>query len=73
MTEKQTTGTAGDLTVPGRPAHATHGDAAYWARVRRIVDAAPPLSDEQRATIRAALAPAVTALSQQATPKEKAA
>ncbi|WP_228181958.1 hypothetical protein [Streptomyces anulatus] len=73
MTEKQITGTAGDPTVPGRPAHATHGDAAYWARVRRVVDAAPPLSDEQRATIRAALAPAVTALRQQATPKEKAA
>ncbi|MFD7746738.1 hypothetical protein ACFV2V_13720 [Streptomyces sp. NPDC059698] len=73
MTEKQTTGPSGDLAVPGRPAHATHGDAAYWARVRRIVDAAPPLSDEQRATIRAALAPAVTALCQQATPKEKAA
>ncbi|MEQ4610290.1 hypothetical protein ABMX48_29330 [Streptomyces cavourensis] len=70
MTQKQTTGTAGDLTVPGRPAGVTHGDAAYWARIRRIVAAAPPLSNEQRATIRAALAPAVTQL---ATPKEKAA
>ncbi|WP_406225347.1 hypothetical protein [Streptomyces anulatus] len=66
MTNEQTTGVAGDLTVPGRPAGVTHGDAAYWARVRRIVATAPPLSDYQRATIRAAL-------SQPATPKEKAA
>lgn len=29
-------------------------DAAYWARIRRIVDAAPPLDDSQRAAIRAA-------------------
>ncbi|MFJ1808511.1 MULTISPECIES: hypothetical protein [unclassified Streptomyces] len=29
-------------------------NAAYWARIERIVDAAPPLSNEQRATIRAA-------------------
>ncbi|UQA34788.1 hypothetical protein [Streptomyces sp. HNA39] len=54
----------------GRPPGVTHGDAAYWARIRRIVATAPPLTDEQRATIRAALAPAVTQL---ATPKEKAA
>lgn len=66
MTDKQTTGVAGDTTVPGRPAGVTHGDAAYWARIRRIVSSAPPLSAEQRATIRAALA-------QPATPKEKAA
>lgn len=70
MTNEQTTGTAGNLTVPSRPAGVTHGDAAYWARVRRIVASAPPLSNEQRATIRAALAPAVAQL---ATPKEKAA
>jgi hypothetical protein len=29
-------------------------NAAYWARVRRIVDQAPPLADGQRARIRAA-------------------
>lgn len=29
-------------------------NAAYWARIDRIVDAAPPLSDEQRAVIRTA-------------------
>lgn len=29
-----------------------HRNAAYWARVRRIVDQAPPLTDEQRAQIR---------------------
>ncbi|MGW7598157.1 hypothetical protein [Streptomyces antimycoticus] len=28
-----------------------HRNAAYWARVRRIVDQAPPLTDEQRAQI----------------------
>lgn len=50
----------------GRPPGVTHGDAAYWARIRRIVSSAPPLSDHQRATIRAAL-------SQPATPKKKAA
>jgi len=35
-------------------------NAAYWARVARIVDQAPPLTDDQRAQIRAAFhAPAV--------------
>jgi hypothetical protein len=29
-------------------------NAAYWDRVRRIVDHAPPLTDEQRAVIRTA-------------------
>ncbi|MEW2421290.1 hypothetical protein AB0911_12180 [Streptomyces nigra] len=29
-------------------------NAAYWARITRIVDAAPPLDDSQRAAIRAA-------------------
>ncbi|MFE5189216.1 hypothetical protein [Streptomyces sp. NPDC056628] len=29
-------------------------DAAYWARVERIVASAPPLSTEQKAVIRAA-------------------
>lgn len=29
-------------------------NAAYWARIDRIVAAAPPLSDEQRAVIRTA-------------------
>ncbi|MEU6098418.1 hypothetical protein [Streptomyces sp. NPDC047079] len=32
---------------PARP-------AGYWERVRRIVDEAPPLTDDQRARIRAA-------------------
>ncbi|GFH38876.1 hypothetical protein [Streptomyces pacificus] len=35
-------------------------DAAYWARIRRIVDAAPPLSEEQRLVIRAAFAAPAT-------------
>ncbi|MFD5050846.1 hypothetical protein ACFWMH_10445 [Streptomyces tendae] len=29
-------------------------NAAYWARIDRIVAAAPPLSDEQRAVVRTA-------------------
>lgn len=29
-------------------------NAAYWARIQRIVDQAPPLTDDQRARIRAA-------------------
>lgn len=29
-------------------------NAAYWARIDRIVDQAPPLTDEQRAVIRTA-------------------
>lgn len=29
-------------------------NAAYWARIARIADQAPPLSDDQRARIRAA-------------------
>ncbi|MFD4547317.1 hypothetical protein [Streptomyces sp. NPDC058466] len=29
-------------------------NAAYWARIDRIVDAAPPLTDTQRAIIRTA-------------------
>jgi len=52
--------TAGDN--PGRPARANRPvrfedparNAAYWARIERIVDAAPPLTDEQRAIIRTA-------------------
>ncbi|WP_327268775.1 hypothetical protein OG233_13955 [Streptomyces sp. NBC_01218] len=52
--------------VPGRPPGVDHGDAAYWARIHRIVASAPPLSDRQKAVIRAAFY-------QPAAPKEKAA
>ncbi|MGV9755398.1 hypothetical protein ACWDUC_06120 [Streptomyces tricolor] len=45
----------------GRPAR----PAGYWERVTRIVDQAPPLTDDQRARIRAAF--------HQPTPKEAAA
>ncbi|MFF1321473.1 hypothetical protein ACFVZZ_18905 [Streptomyces chartreusis] len=34
--------------------------AAYWERVRRIVDQAPPLTDDQRARIRAAFCTSTT-------------
>ncbi|MFE9309485.1 MULTISPECIES: hypothetical protein [unclassified Streptomyces] len=55
-----TTPAAGD--VSGRPARADRPvrfedparNAAYWARIDRLVDAAPPLTDDQRAVIRAA-------------------
>ena len=48
--------------VPGRPARLDRPvrdpdparNAAYWARIDRIVSAAPPLSPEQRAVIRTA-------------------
>lgn len=30
-------------------------NAAYWARIDRIVDQAPPLTDEQKAIIRTAI------------------
>ncbi|MFD5874048.1 hypothetical protein [Streptomyces sp. NPDC060322] len=52
MTDEQTTAAAEDTL--GRPAGAHYGDAAYWARIRRIVDAAPSFSQHQRAVIRAA-------------------
>lgn len=56
MTASTTAPTAGGVQLvdtPGRPARADR-NAAYWARIERIVDAAPPLTNEQRATIRAA-------------------
>ncbi|MGW4876576.1 hypothetical protein ACWEPI_08470 [Streptomyces sp. NPDC004262] len=55
--------TAGDARgVPGRPARTDRPvrfqdpemNARYWARIEHIVSAAPPLSNEQRAVIRAA-------------------
>ncbi|MGV4890380.1 hypothetical protein ACSR0Z_27950 [Streptomyces viridosporus] len=55
MTAPQNTPAAGDIS--GRPARPVRFEdparnAAYWARIDRIVDAAPPLSDEQIATLR---------------------
>jgi hypothetical protein len=44
-----TAATAEDI-ASGRPAR----PAGYWERVIRIVDQAPPLTDDQRARIRAA-------------------
>ena len=38
------------VDTPGRPDR----PAGYWERVIRVVDAAPPLTDDQRARIRAA-------------------
>ena len=58
MTTETNTPTAGGVPS-GRPARPVRFDdparnAAYWARITRIVDAAPPLDDTQRAAIRAA-------------------
>lgn len=39
--------------IPGRPARPER-PAGYWERIDRIVDQAPPLTDDQRARIRAA-------------------
>ncbi|MFJ5728765.1 hypothetical protein [Streptomyces paradoxus] len=53
MTTAQNIATAGGaqlVDTPGRPDR----PAGYWERVRRIVDQAPPLTDDQRARIRAA-------------------
>lgn len=57
-----TTSTAAGGDTSGRPARADRPrrfdddarNAAYWARIDRIVDQAPPLEDWQRAAIRAA-------------------
>lgn len=49
--------TAPGLTAPGRPVRDPDPvrNAAYWARIDRVVAVAPPLSDAQRAAIRTAL------------------
>lgn len=65
MTASTSTVSAGSVQLvdtPGRPARPDRprrfeDDArndAYWARIERIVAAAPPLTDEQRAIIRTA-------------------
>ncbi|MFD9319318.1 hypothetical protein ACFWDQ_16740 [Streptomyces sp. NPDC060053] len=65
MTASTSTVSAGGVQLvdtPGRPARADRPvrfadparNAAYWARIERIVSEAPPLSAEQRAVIRTA-------------------
>lgn len=54
-----TSAAAAGGTTSGRPARPVRDpdparNAAYWARIDRIVDQAPPLTDTQRAIIRAA-------------------
>lgn len=67
MTAQQNTVTAGDARgIPGRPARPDRPvrdpdparNKAYWDRIDAIVDAAPPLSQEQRLIIRAAFSSA---------------
>jgi hypothetical protein len=65
VTESTNTATAGGFATPetpGRPARRDRPvrfedparNQAYWARIDAIVDAAPPLTDTQRAIIRTA-------------------
>lgn len=49
----QLVGAPGRLARPRRFDDDARNDA-YWARIERIVDSAPPLTDEQRAVIRTA-------------------
>ncbi|MGE9696699.1 hypothetical protein ACQKFA_23450 [Streptomyces sp. CH6] len=51
MTDTRTRTAGGN--APGRAAPAEK-TPAYWAHIRRLVDTAPPLTDDQRARIRAA-------------------
>ncbi|MFF8589915.1 hypothetical protein ACF061_00505 [Streptomyces sp. NPDC015220] len=41
-------------------------NAAYWARVERNAATAPPLTVEQKATLRVIFAPVVTAMTREA-------
>ena len=75
MSASQNTEPAGGVQLvdtPGRPAADRPvrfadpaRNAAYWARIDRIVSAAPPLTAEQRLTIAAAFS-TVTTSSQEA-------
>lgn len=58
MSDQHQAAESGD-EVPGRPDRPVRYEdparnAAYWERIDRIVDAAPPLQNWQRAAIRAA-------------------
>lgn len=52
MAPDEQTAAAEEDTLPGRPARPER-PAGYWERIDRIVDQAPPLTDEQRIKIRA--------------------
>jgi hypothetical protein len=60
--------------TPGRPARRDRPvrfedparNEAYWERIRRNVDAAPPLTTEQIATLRGIFAPVVEAMTREA-------
>ncbi|MET9479847.1 hypothetical protein [Streptomyces sp. NPDC006638] len=56
MSAPQNAASAPGLTAPGRPVRDPDPvrNAAYWARIDRLVAAAPPLSNAQRAAIRTA-------------------
>ncbi|MFE9765086.1 hypothetical protein ACFYPC_11225 [Streptomyces sp. NPDC005808] len=56
MTSQPNTAAAGGTQIVGTPARPARPErpAGYWERVIRIVDQAPPLTDDQRARIRAA-------------------
>jgi hypothetical protein len=58
VTAQPSAATSGGVATPapGRPVRFKDPkkNAAYWARIDRIVDQAPPLTDTQRAIIRTA-------------------
>ncbi|MFG2683131.1 hypothetical protein [Streptomyces sp. NPDC048392] len=56
MAATKVTAAGGVATPPARPVRFDdpQRNAAYWARIDRIVAAAPPLSNEQRAIVRTA-------------------
>jgi hypothetical protein len=68
VTASSTAVTAGDVRgIPGRPAadrpvrfEDPARNAAYWARIERIVDTAPPLTLDQKAVIRTAFSTITT-------------
>ncbi|MFH8805512.1 hypothetical protein ACH4F6_39225 [Streptomyces sp. NPDC017936] len=68
MTAPQSTPAVGGDTPPARPVRFTDParNAAYWARIDRIVAEAPPLSQEQVATLRTIFSTVTTAKRQEA-------
>jgi hypothetical protein len=65
VTAETSAAAAGGVQLVGTPGHPARTDrpvrdpdparnAAYWARIDRIVSSAPPLTDTQRAIIRTA-------------------
>ncbi|RSN64016.1 hypothetical protein DMH12_04380 [Streptomyces sp. WAC 04229] len=70
MTAPNSTPAAGGVaTPPARPVRFEDPvrNAAYWARIERNVAAAPPLTEEQIATLRGIFAPVARTATREAT------